>query len=149
VIERDALLHYAHFICIFLLASLLVGELLLFRKFLSADMLRQLRIVDRWYGIAAGLVIATGLSLLFLGAKGAAFYTHNPVFWTKMTLFGTVALLSISPTVSYVRWDARRAADGSVTLPDNEHRRVRTFLIAQLCVFAFIPLCATLMANGL
>ena len=149
MVARDALLHYAHFACIFLLASLLTGELILFRKTLPAGMVRQLQIVDRWYGILAGLVILTGLSLLFFGLKGPAFYTHNPVFWTKMALFVTVAVLSIVPTVGYAKWNGRTAADGSITLQDTEFGRIRGFLWAQVCVFALIPLCAALMANGL
>ncbi|HWT04425.1 MAG TPA: DUF2214 family protein [Xanthomonadales bacterium] len=143
------MLAYAHFICIFALASLLVGELFLLRKTLPADLVRRLQAIDRWYGIVAGLVIASGLARLFLGVKGAAFYTHNPVFWTKMALFVAVALLSIVPTVAYVRWNARRQADGSIVLDDTEFTRLRRFLWLQVGLFLFIPLCATFMARGL
>ncbi|MGB8908745.1 MAG: DUF2214 family protein [Candidatus Cybelea sp.] len=149
MIERDALLHYAHFLCIFTLAALLTGELLLFRRSLPAAMLRQLQLVDRFYGITAGLVIITGVALVLYGLKGPAFYLHNAIFWTKMALFVTVALLSIPPTVAYLRWNSRKSVDGTVTLEDGEFGRVRGLLWAQVAVFAFIPLCAALMANGL
>jgi putative membrane protein len=149
VLARDALLHYAHFACIFLLASVLAGELFLLRKSLPPGMLRQLQIVDRWYGILAGLVILTGLSLVFFGLKGPAFYAHNPVFWTKMVLFVAVAVLSIVPTMAYLSWNNRVAADGSVILQDAEFGRIRAFLWVQVCLFALIPLCAAFMANGL
>jgi putative membrane protein len=149
VIERDALLHYAHFLCIFLLAALLAGELFLYRKRLPAAIVHQLQIVDRCYGIAAALVIVSGLLLLFFGLKGAAFYLHNPVFWTKMGLFVTLAVLSILPTIAFVKWNSRKTADGSVFLEDEEFGRIRGFLWAEVVVFAFIPLCAALMANGL
>jgi putative membrane protein len=146
---RDALLAFAHFIAIGSLASLLVGELLVFRQTLPADVLRRLLLVDRWYGIVAGLVIVTGLLRIYLGVKGAAFYTHNPVFWTKMGLFVIVALLSIAPTLDYIKWNARKAADGSIALQDSEFARTRTFLWAQILVLIFIPLCAVFMARGL
>jgi putative membrane protein len=149
MLTRDALLAYAHFICVFALASLLIGELVIFRKVLPADLFRRLRLIDRSYGIAAGLVIVTGLSRLFLGLKGAAFYTHNPVFWTKMGLFVIVALLSIPPTIAYLKWDARKTVDGSVALEDSEVGRIRGYLRVQILVFIFIPLCATFMARGL
>jgi putative membrane protein len=149
MLVRDALLAYAHFLAIFLLASLLAGELLLFGKSLSARSVRVLQIVDRWYGGAAGLVIATGLSRLFFGLKGAEFYAHNPIFWTKMALFGVVALLSIPPTVAYIKWNARKLPDGSITLDEAEFVRLRAFLWAQLGTFLLIPLCATFMARGL
>jgi putative membrane protein len=149
VIERDALLHYAHFLCIFLLAALLAGELFLFRRSLPAAMVRQLQVVDRFYGISAGLVILSGIGLVVFGLKGSAFYLHNPIFWTKMGLFLVVALLSIGPTAAFARWSSHRTADGSVTLGDGEFGRIRRLLWAQVAVFAFIPLCAALMANGL
>jgi putative membrane protein len=149
MLTRDALLAYAHFICIFTLASLLAGELMILRKTLPAEFVRRLQAIDRWYGIVAGLVIVSGLARLFLGLKGAAFYTHNPVFWTKMGLFVAVALLSIAPTIAYLRWNARRAADGSIVLEDAEFTRLRGFLWLQVALFAFIPLCAAFMARGL
>ena len=149
MLARDALLHYAHFACIFSLASVLAGELFLLRKSLPSGMLRQLQIVDRWYGILAGLVILTGLSLVFFGLKGPVFYTHNPVFWTKMGLFVAVAALSVVPTMAYLKWNNRVAADGSLTLDDSEFGRIRAFLWAQVCLFALIPLCAAFMANGI
>ena len=149
MLTRDALLAYAHFMCIFALASLLTAELVILRKMLPADLLRRLRLVDRWYGIVAGLVIVSGLGRLFFGLKGAAFYTQNPVFWTKMGLFVVVALLSIPPTIAYIRWASREAADGSVELDDREYGRVRGLVLLQVGIFVFIPLCAVFMARGL
>lgn len=149
MIARDALLHYAHFLCIFLLASLLASEIVLFRKQLPGAMLRQLQTLDRCYGIAAGLVIVTGLLLVFFGLKGSAYYLHNPVFWMKMALFVIVALLSIPATLAFLRWNARRGEDGSVVLEDAEFGRIRSLLWGEVTVLAFIPLCAALMANGL
>jgi putative membrane protein len=149
MLVRDALLAYAHFISIFVLASVLLGEVLIYRRVMSADLYRRLRLVDRWYGVAAVLVLATGLARLFLGLKGVAFYNSNPVFWTKMALFAIVGLLSIAPTIAYIRWNDRTAADGSLTLGDAEYERIRRLLWVQVVVFAFIPLCATYMARGL
>jgi putative membrane protein len=149
IILRDALLHFAHFICIFALASLLVAEVFILRKSLSGIRVAQLQGIDRWYGIVAGLVIITGLSLVFFGAKGSAYYAHNAIFWTKMVLFIAVALISIAPTVAYVRWKDRKDEDGSITLGDAEYSRLRGLLWAQLALFVLIPLCAALMANGI
>lgn len=146
---QDALLHFAHFTCIFALASFLAGEAFLLRPSLSLDRVKQLQLVDRWYGIAAGLVIVTGLLLLFFGAKGAAYYAHSTVFWTKMAIFLVIALLSIVPTVTFVQWDRRREADGSLVLDDREYRRLRGLLWIQIALLTLLPLCAALMANGI
>jgi putative membrane protein len=149
IIERDALLHYAHFICIFLLASLLTGEVFLLRKSLSRDGVTQIQGIDRYYGIVAGLVIVTGLLLVFFGEKGAAYYAHNAIFWVKMAIFVTIALISIAPTVAYLRWNQRLAPDGSIVLEDAEYRQLRTLLWVQIGLFVLLPLCASLMANGI
>jgi putative membrane protein len=149
MMARDALLHYAHFLCIFFLASLLAGEVILLKRSLSGDRIGQLQSVDRWYGISAALVIVTGLLLVFFGLKGSAYYTHNGIFWLKMALFVIIALISIVPTVEYLRWNQRLAADGSITLGDREYRRLRGLLWVQVGLLVFIPLCAALMANGI
>jgi putative membrane protein len=149
IVVRDALLHFAHFICIFLLASLLAGEAILLRKSLPRDRVTQLQLVDRWYGIFAGLVIVTGLLLVFFGEKGAPYYAHNAIFWTKMVIFVIIALISIIPTIAYLRWNQHLAADGSVTLDDDEYGRLRGILWLQIGLFALLPLCAALMANGI
>lgn len=148
MIVRDALLHYAHFLCIFLLASLLTGEAILLRRVLSRERVAQLQSVDRWYGISAALVIVTGLSLVFFGLKGSAYYVHNGVFWLKMALFVCIGLTSIVPTVAYLRWNQRLAADGSIALEDGEYRRLRALVWVQIVLLVFVPLCAALMANG-
>jgi putative membrane protein len=148
MLTRDALLAYAHFLAIFALASVIVAELLLFRKTIAAASFVLLQAVDRWYGIIAGLVVLTGLARLFLGIKGQAFFTHNPVFWTKMGLFVAVGLISIGPTVAFIRWNTR-VADGVLQLQDGEFARVRGMLWLQAGLFVFIPLCAAFMARGL
>jgi putative membrane protein len=146
---HDALLLYGHLFCIITLAALLAGELIVFRKSLPADLLRRLQLIDRWYGIFAGLVILSGLSLLFSGPQGSQFFTQNPVFWTKMALFFVIALLSILPTIRYLQWNGRKESDGSIRLGDAEYRQIRMLLVAQVCLFVFIPLCATLMTAGI
>ncbi len=149
IMVRDALLHFAHFICIFVLASLLAGEAIVLKQSLSRDGIAQIQTIDRWYGIAAGLVIVTGLGLVFFGAKGSAYYAHNSIFWVKMALFVTIALISIIPTVAFLRWNRRKGADGSILLDDAEYRRLRALLRVEIGLLALLPLCAALMANGL
>jgi putative membrane protein len=132
-----------------LLASLLAGEAIVLRKSLSRERVAQLRGIDRYYGMSALLVILTGVLLVFFGAKGPAYYGHNGIFWLKMVLFAVIAIISILPTVAYLRWDRRVAADGSIVLGDGEYRRLRGLLWAQIGLLVLLPLCAALMANGI
>lgn len=48
---------------------MLAGEFFLFRRSLPAAMILQLQLVDCFYGIAAGLVIVTGIALIVYGLK--------------------------------------------------------------------------------
>jgi putative membrane protein len=145
---REALLAYAHFLAIFGLASVLVAELILFRQTMPGSIFRRLQMVDRWYGIVAVLVIITGLARLYLGFKGVGYYHANPIFWTKMGLFAVVGLLSVPPTIAFIRWKARVAADGSLALEPAEYGKTHALLWLEIAVFLFIPLCATFMARG-
>jgi putative membrane protein len=131
-----ALVAYAHFAAIFLTLALLVAEVALYGRALSESQRRTLNRVDLAYLAGALAIVATGMLRIFTSAKGAAFYTHNPVFWTKMGLFVLVALLSIPPTMHYL---GRYAASYSI---------IRAYQTAQLAVFFAIPVCATLMARG-
>lgn len=144
----DALLAYAHFLTIFALAAVLTAEHLLLRPTMPADIFRRLRMVDRWYGILAGLVIVTGLARMNFGLKPAAYYTSNPIFWTKMGLFAAVGLLSIAPTIAFIRWAKQTAADGSLTLAPPIYKRTQMLVRLQMLIFVFIPLCAVFMARG-
>ena len=147
---RDALLAYAHFLAILFLTAVLCAELAVYRQELAAPVARRLQRIDLMFGIAAAVVIVTGVARVVFGLKGADFYLHNPIFWTKMGLFLLVGLLSIVPTVHYLRWNATLSAGAdSIRDEPRTYRRIRSLLIAEIVVLAFIPLCAALMSRGL
>jgi len=144
----EALAAYAHFLSIFALLALLAAEAALYRRSLAEPTLTLLRRLDALYLVAAIAVLATGSLRVFFFAKGAAFYAANPVFWVKMALFLALGLLSLPPTLHYIR-SAKRMSGGTVVIDDRSYRRIRGCLTAQLLVFALIPLAATLMARGI
>jgi putative membrane protein len=143
----DALLAWLHFLCIFTLVGALVAELVLYRREMSVARLMQLGQIDNLYGIAAGLVIVSGVLRVTLGLKGAAFYMHSPVFWTKMGFFVVVALLSIPPTIHYIRLKKSENA-GKVTVPEQPYRNMRALLLLESGLLACIPFLATLLTHG-
>ena len=143
----DALLAYLHFIAIIGTVSFLMVEAVLCRPGLGSELAHRLRRVDAAYALFAVLALVTGLLRLFWGAKGSAFYTGNPVFHAKMTVYVAVALLSILPTVRFIGWS--KAAQATGRGPDDAAvRSVRRFLMAELALVALLPLLAALMARG-
>ena len=144
----QALAAYAHFLAIFATLGCLMAEAALYRPRMSEASFGRLQWLDRFYGIGAVAIIITGLLRLFFFAKGPEFYAVNPVFWVKMALFLAVGLLSIPPTVHFIR-SKRLLQGGEVVVEAATYRRMRGYLTLQLALFALIPLAATFMARGI
>jgi putative membrane protein len=89
-----------------------------------------------------------GFLRVFYGAKGAAFYLENPVFWAKITAFMLIATLSILPSVRFFAWQRRARKEPSFRPPAADVRSVRRLIVAQAAVLLVIPLLAGLMARG-
>ncbi|WP_197388519.1 DUF2214 family protein [Ralstonia pseudosolanacearum] len=145
----DALLAYLHYLSIFTLIVFVTAEAVVLRPDMTPAIRKRLSIYDAVYGASAGAVLVSGLLRLFYGAKGVAFYVHNPVFHIKMGLFVLVALMSIPPTLTILRWKRQ-----GKTLPDfvptpAEIAKVRRWVMLEAHLIIFIPLAAVLMARGI
>lgn len=82
----------------------LVIEAVLLRQPLDANNARRLGLVDGLYGLSALFLLIVGLLRVFKFEKGSAFYLMNGFFWLKMAAVITAGLLSIYPTVQFIRW---------------------------------------------
>ena len=145
----DALLAYFHYTAIFLLFAFLTVEAMLLRVALDANAVRLLGRVDRWYFAAAMLALVSGLSRLFWGVKGAGFYSGNPIFYGKVVLFIAIGILSIPPTMQFIRWSRQLAANAAFVPAKPERRRARRWVMIELHLAALLPLLAVLMARGI
>lgn len=141
----EIFLRYVHFVSIFTIVSTLVSEHLLLKKELTRGELARLARIDSIYGIAALTLIAAGLTL-WLGSVGkpAVYYSKNWIFHTKITLFVTVGLLSIYPTVFFNRQRKGNPQD-LVLIP----KSIFWLLRFELLLLFVIPLLAGLMAKGI
>ena len=83
-----------------------------------------------------------------LPEKGQAFYFSNPVFHAKLTLFVLVGLLSIYPTVRFIKWGAQTKQGLAPVVPAAEYARIMLMLRAELVLLLGMALCASLMARG-
>ena len=144
----DLILAIAHHLLAFGLAAVLAAELAMVRPGLTAAGLKRLGVIDAHYGLFAGLVILVGVLRVIYGMKGPDAYVANPWFWAKMAAFATVALLSISPTLAILRWRRKVKLEPGFCPYEEEVARVRAFLLAELAIFALIPVFAAVMARG-
>jgi putative membrane protein len=139
----DLWLAIGHHLIIFALFGVLAVELVLVRRDMSLDVVARITRVDAWYGVLAGAIVVVGFSRAIFAAKGWAYYSHNGFFWAKIITFVLVAILSVPPTIQYLKW--RRAGQAPAR---SEVGRARIFLYAELFLFAFLPIFAAAMARG-
>src|SRR5450631_4337582 len=100
----SALIAYLHYVAMISIAVILVVEYLGCVPGITDSRIRTLARIDLLYMGAAMLALGSGAARVVWYAKGAAFYLHNPVFYIKLALFVAVGLMSIPPTLQYLRW---------------------------------------------
>ncbi|MGH7618164.1 MAG: DUF2214 family protein [Gemmatimonadaceae bacterium] len=105
---------------------------------------------DTWWGIAAGLWIATGLWRLLAGTeKTTSYYLHNDVFITKMGLLVTILSLEVWPMVTLIRWRLAAGRAQDTWRPDpNAAARVRLISHVEAALVIAMVVAAVTMARG-
>jgi putative membrane protein len=145
----SALFSFLHFIAVLVVGGTLFFEWLTLNAAPSLADARRLQWADRWYGIAAGVLLVVGLARVFQFEKGKDYYFSNIFFMLKIALFVAVGLISIYPTMRFIAWNklTRHGQVPVVSVP--ELKRLRQVLGAELVLLGGIVLCASLMAKGL
>src|SRR5882762_6866603 len=140
----EIFLRYIHFISIFGIVGSLVSEHMLLQKEMTRAQIGKIARIDAVYGIAAATLLAAGLTL-WLGSVGkpSYFYTKNWIFHTKITFFALVGILSIYPTVFFIK-NRKGNSEEIVSVPVSVFMLLRT----ELLLLLIIPLLAGLMAHG-
>ena len=144
----EAILAYLHLLAILTMVVFISSEAALCRvQWLNAAVVERLAKVDRVYGIAAIMVLLTGVARTVWGVKGTAWYWTNPLLHVKLTLFIVVGVISIFPTLTYFRW--RKALRATGTLPsETDIQKTRKLVMVQAHLIALIPLVAVFLARG-
>jgi putative membrane protein len=141
----DLILAILHHVAVFGLVATLFGEALLLRRGIGPADIPLISRLDTRYGIVAGVVLGVGAARVVWGAKGWAYYQDNPWFWAKMACFAAVAIISIGPTMRFVRWRLRQRADPAYAPDEGEVRAVRRMVGLQaLLVFLILAFAATM-----
>lgn len=144
----EAILAYLHLLAILTMVVFVTSEAALCRAaWLNAAVVERLATVDRIYGIAAVAVLATGIARTVWGVKGSAWYWGNPLLHVKLTLFVVAGLLSIVPTLRFLRWRKALRAGGALP-PETEIAGTRRLIMVQAHLIALIPLAAVFLARG-
>jgi putative membrane protein len=146
----DAVLAFLHFLAIFVLITLMAAEAVVLRPdLMTPATVRRLSLYDLFYFLSAMVVLATGLLRLFYGAKGTAFYLHNPWFHAKITVFVVIALCSLPPTFAISRWRKQARLLPDFVPTPAEIKKARRWVMIEAHLLILLPLCAVMMARGI
>lgn len=140
----ELLLRYIHFISIFVIVGTLASEHLLLKPIMKREELVRLAKIDGIYGLAALTLLTAGLSLWLGGiGKPSAFYSNNWIFYLKLTCFAAIGLLSINPTVFFIKQRKGNPTE-DISIPKGIFWCIRF----ELLLLFVIPLLAGLMSRG-
>ena len=144
----SALFAFFHFLAVF---SIFAAVVLQWQTMSPAPTLaeaRRIQTSDRVYGIFAVVVLVVGFLRVYRFEKGKAFYAANPFFQAKLMLFLGVGLLSIYPTIRFLKWRAQTRQGRAPVLAANEYRVIMALLRIEVLLLLATALCASLMARG-
>lgn len=137
-------LRYLHFISIFIIVGALVSEHMLLQTMLRRKDIKKLSVIDSAYGLTALMLLGVGFTLWLGGyGKPTSFYSQNWIFHTKIALFVIIGLLSIHPTVFFLK-NRKGNPEEIVAIPKSVFWMVRI----ELLILFIIPLLAGLMSRG-
>ena len=144
----EAVLAALHMVAILTLVVFLTSEAALCRsEWMNPAVVKRLARLDLIYGIAALCVLAAGLARAWWGVKGAGWYWSQPLLHFKLTLFIAIGLMSLKPTMSFLRWRRKLLATGELPPPE-EVRAARRWVMIETHLLGLLLLAAVLLARG-
>ena len=143
-----AVIAFVHFAAVFGVVGTLAAEWALFSRAPTLVQARRLQAIDRLYGLSAVVLLVAGGLRAYRFEKGLDFYLHNPFFHAKLTLFIVVGLMSIYPTVVFIRWGRELRAGRAPVVTDRQYQWISRLLKAEGVLLLAIAACASLMARG-
>lgn len=138
---------WIHYIGIMLLLASLLGEHLLLRQEMTVSEARTIQTLDIVYGGSATIVLVTGIMRMFL-EKGATYYNHHIAFHILFGIFVIAALISIYPTVIFLRWRNDTRAGRGQQLERSQFKKIQMMVRVEMTLMLLAPLFATWMAHG-
>ena len=139
----ELIIRYLHFLAILLVFGSLLVEIVLVKKTLPKKMLKLIGKIDALYGLAILLLFGAGLYLWFWVGKPAEFYSQNPIFILKFVLVCLVGILSIWPTIFFIK-NQKGNDEDVVKIPSY----IRKIILVEVVLLLVVPMLAVLMARG-
>jgi putative membrane protein len=123
--------------------SMLTHELILINRPIRNSTIAHLARIDGVYGMSSIIVVVTGLLMWLEVGKPPAFYERDGLIYYKLAIFSIVGLLSIYPTVYFVKNRKNVPLDEIVQLP----RIFKSVVLLEVVLVYLIPVIAVVMAK--
>ncbi len=130
------LIPYLHYMGIMALMGSLITEHLILKPSISKEQIKSLAVVDAIYGLSVVIVLGTGLLRWFVYGKGYDFYMSTPLFHIKLTLFIIMAILSIFPTMKFLKWRKQVRNGQEPDISEKSVKRLLMFIRIELLLVA-------------
>ena len=148
-VSISAFVAYVHYLGIILCFGALIFERIILKQNLSKNEAISIIVADVIYGTAGLAILITGILRVKYYGQGSEFYTNNPVFWLKVSLYILVGLISLYPTTTYILWAIPLSKNKLPVISENLVKRFKLIITTELVGFAVIPFFATLMSRGI
>lgn len=145
----SAITAYFHYVSIGIIFAALAIEFFTLKEELNLQEAWRILWADSAYGIAAIMVLVTGILRVLYFAKDTAYYMNNPIFWVKIAVYLLVGTVSLYPTISFLKWIKSLMEEKVPEITINQYKRLKGVIIFELIGFSTIPLFASMMARGI
>jgi putative membrane protein len=141
-----AFLHHIAFVAIMLTLAI---EMVLLKQPMTLDNAKKILRFDAIYGMSACLILLVGVLRIMAFEKGLAYYLYSGPFHAKMGLFILLGLISIYPTMVFLKWRQPLKHGIVPSIDPALSRRLRILIHVELTLLALMILNAALMAKGI
>ena len=131
-----------------LLMGALISEYLLLKTNQSDKQIRMLVYSSVIHLVSLGLLLITGFLRWFVYGKGALYYSKNPVFHTKLTLYAVILVFAIIQSVKLLKWNMQRKENKLQTFNAASVKKMFAFLRIEILLVIIIPLLAVIVLRG-
>lgn len=110
---------------------------------MTKNSIRLIIKADLLFGIFAGITVITGLLRMFYFGKGVDYYLINPLFIIKLSIFVLIGLLSVYPTITFLK--IRKVKDEVINM--TQFNTIKLIITVEIILLLLIPFLAILVTN--
>jgi putative membrane protein len=143
----SAITAYFHYLGFMLAFAALTVEVFNLKKDMTLDEAKRVMFADAAYGLAAIIILVTGVLRVLYFGKGTDYYLSNPFFYAKMGVFMVVSFLSLYPTFTFVSWIRDFQVEQVPKLEVEKFNLLSWMIKGELLGFTLLPLLAAVMAR--